>query len=172
MSKQRLPGLLCVYHLKSRPPGGRRAKKLLAARPHFSAFPPVVSDQRVGVQGVLDLLRLQGWRQLQREQGLHHVVAVRRRRALAAGALSHLAAVEEVIALHDEGLDDGLVQLGGGQRVLVLEVRPHQRGPEADRQVISCHQGGLAVLAHPEARDRYREEVLIYSGKYEEMKTI
>lgn len=41
-------------------------------------------DERVGVQGVLDLLRLQGRGQLQRQQSLHHVVAVRRRRALAA----------------------------------------------------------------------------------------
>lgn len=106
---------------------------------------------------MLDLLRLQGRGQLQREQGLHHVVAVRRRRALAAGALGHLATVEEVVALHDEGLDDGLVQLGGGQRVLVLEVGPHQRGPEADGQVVGRHQGGLAVLTHPEAGNRYRE---------------
>ncbi len=115
---------------------------------------PWLLDQRVGVQGVLDLLRLQGRGQLQREQSLHHVVAVRRRRALAAGALGHLAAVEEVVALHDEGLDDGLVQLGGGQRVLVLEVGPHQRGPEADGQVVGRHQGGLAVLAHPAAGNR------------------
>lgn len=106
-------------------------------------------NERVGGQGVLDLLRLQGRGQLQRQQGLHHVVAVWRRRALAAGALGHLAAVEEVVALHDEGLDDGLVQLGGGQRVLVLEVGPHQRGPEADGQVVGRHERGLAVLAHP-----------------------
>lgn len=111
------------------------------------------------MQGVLDLLRLQGRGQLQREQSLHHVVAVRRRRALATGALGHLAAVEEVVALHDEGLDDGLVQLGGGQRVLVLKVGPHQRGPEADGQVVGRHQGGLAVLAHPAAGNRRREMV-------------
>lgn len=84
-----------------------------------------LSDERVGVQGVLDLLRLQGRGQLQREQSFHHVVAVWRRRALAAGALGHLAAMEEVVALHDEGLDDRLVQLGGGQCVLVLEVGTH-----------------------------------------------
>lgn len=111
---------------------------------------PWVSDQRVWVQGVLDLLWLQGWGKLQWQQSLHHVVAVRRRRALAAGALCHLTAVKEVVALHDEGLDDGLVQLGGRQRVLVLEVGPHERGPEADGQVVGRHQRGLAVLAHPE----------------------
>lgn len=74
---------------------------------------------------------------------------MRRWRALAAGALSHLAAVEEVVTLDDEGLDDCLVQLGGGQRVLVLKVRPHQSGPEADGQVVGRHQDGLTVLAHP-----------------------
>lgn len=107
------------------------------------------SDERVRVHGVLDLLRLQRRWQLQRQQRLHHVVAMWWRRALAAGALSHLAAVEEVVALDDEGLDDGLVQLGGGQRVLVLKVRSHQSGPEADGQVVGRHQGGLAVLADP-----------------------
>lgn len=117
-------------------------------------------DERVGVQGVLDLLRLQGRGQLQRQQSLHHVVAVRRRRALTARALGHLAAVEEVVALHDEGLDDGLVQLGGGQRVLVLEVRPHQSRPEADGEVVGRHQRGLTVLAHPEGGDgRYNSNV-------------
>ncbi len=113
-----------------------------------------LSDQRVRVQGVLDLLWLQRWRQLQREQSLHHVVAVRGRRALAAGTLSHLATMKEVVALHDEGLNYSLVQLGGGQRVFVLEVGPHQRGPKADGQVVGRHQGGLAVLAHPETGSR------------------
>lgn len=106
---------------------------------------------------MLDLLRLQGRGKLQRQQSLHHVVAVRRRRALAAGALCHLAAVEEVVALHDEGLDDGLVQLGGRQRVLVLEVGPHECGPEADGQVVGRHQVGLAVLAHPAEETRQRK---------------
>lgn len=105
---------------------------------------------------MLDLLRLQWRGQLQRQQRLHHVVAAWRRRALAAGALRHLTAVEEEVALQDEGLDDGLVQLGGGQRVLVLEVGPHQRGPETDGQVLRRHQGGLAVLVHPEHRDVQR----------------
>lgn len=104
--------------------------------------------ERVRGQGVLDLLWLQGGRQLQRQQGLHHVVAVRGRCPFAAGALGHLAAVEEVVALYNEGLNDGLVQLGGRQRVLVLEVGPHERGPEADGQIVGCHQGCFAMLAH------------------------
>lgn len=117
------------------------------------------SDEGVGVHGVLDLLRLQRRRQLQRQQRLHHAVAVRRRRALAAGAVGHLAAVEEVVALEDEGLDHRLVQLGGGQRVLVLEVRTHQRRPEADGQVVGRHQRGLAVLADPGAAETARQEM-------------
>lgn len=81
-------------------------------------------------------------------------MAVWRWCALTAGALCHLAAVEEVVALYDERLDDGLVQLGGRQRVLVLKVGPHERGPEADGQVVGRHQGGLAVLAHPAEETR------------------
>lgn len=115
-----------------------------------------LSDERVR-RHVLDLLRLQGRGQLQRQQGLHHVVAVRRWRALAAGALGYLAAMEEVVALHDEGLDDSLVELGGRQRVLVLEVGPHQCWPEADGQVVGSHQGGLAVLTHPAGGHREAE---------------
>lgn len=110
------------------------------------------------MHGVLDLLRLQRGRQLQRQQRLHHVVAVWRRRALTAGALSHLAAVEEVVALDDEGLDDCLVQLGGGQRVLVLKVRSHQSGPEADGQVVGSHQDGLTVLADPGTGNNHIQE--------------
>lgn len=131
---------------------------VLVAFPSMPLFPTTATwwplHERVRVQRVLDLLRLQRRRQLQRQQRLHHVVAVRRRRRAlpdaAAGAVNRLAAVEEVVALHDEGLHDGLVQLGGGQRVLVLEVGAHQRGPEADGQVVGRHQDRLAVLAHPE----------------------
>lgn len=103
----------------------------------------------VGLQLVLDLLRLERRRELQGEQRLRQAVAVWRRRALVAGRLHHLAPVEEVLALLDEGLDDRLVELGGGERVLVLEVRPHQRRPEADGEVVGRHQGGLTVLAYP-----------------------
>lgn len=71
-------------------------------------------DQGLWGQRVLDLLRLQRRGQLQRQQDLYHVVTVRRRRALAAGALGHLSSVEEVVALQDEALDHGLVQFGGG----------------------------------------------------------
>lgn len=120
------------------------------------------SDERVRVHGVLDLLRLQRRWQLQRQQRLHHVVAMWRRRALAAGALGNLAAVEEVVALDDEGLDDGLVQLGGGQRVLVLKIRSHQSGPEADGQVVGRHQGGLAVLADPGTGNNHIQEADVF----------
>lgn len=116
------------------------------------------SDERVRVHGVLDLLWLQRRRQLQRQQRLHHAVAMWRWRALAAGALRHLAAVEEVVALDDEGLDDRLVQLGGGQCVLVLKVRSHQGGPEADGQVVGRHQDGLAVLADPATGNNRSQE--------------
>lgn len=85
-------------------------------------------------------------------------MAVWRRRALAAGALCHLAAVEEVVALDDEGLDDCLVQLGGGQRVLVLKVGSHQSGPEADGQVVGSHQDGLTVLADPGTGNNHIQE--------------
>lgn len=129
--------------------------------------PPAVgtSDERVGVHGVLDLLRLQRRRQLQRQQRLHHVVAMRRWRALAAGALSHLAVVEEVGALDDEGLDDCLVQLRGGQRLLVLKVRSHQSGPEADGQVVGSHQDGLAVLADPGTGNNHIQEADMFDWR-------
>lgn len=130
----------------------------------FPKDAPIVSDERVRVECVLDLLRLQGRRQLQRKQGLYHVGAVRRWRALAAGALGHLAAVEKVVTLQDEGFDDGLVQLCGGQSVLVLEVGPHQRGPKADGQVVCSHQVGLAVLAHPETGKMSRNTVSFCSS--------
>lgn len=118
----------------------------------LTPFPSMLlraSDERVRRQRMLDLLRLQRWWQLQGQQCLHHVVAVRRRRALAAGALGHFAAVEEVVALQDERLDHRLVQLCGRQRILVLEVGPHQCRPEADGQVIGRHQRHLTVLADP-----------------------
>lgn len=97
---------------------------------------------------MLNLLRLQRWRQLKRQQRLHHVVAVRRRRSFAAGALGDLAAMEEVVALHYEGLHHSLVQFGGGECLLVLKVRTHERGPEADGEVVGRHQCGLAVLTY------------------------
>lgn len=98
---------------------------------------------------MLDLLWLQRRGQLQGQQGLHHVVAMWRWRALTTGALSHFATMEEVVTLHNEGLNDGLIQLCGRQCVLILEVRTHQSGPEADGQVVRRHQSGLTVLTHP-----------------------
>lgn len=54
--------------------------------------------------------------------------------------------VKEERALMNEDLDDGLVRPGGCQRVHGLEVRSHERGPEADGEVFTVHQIQLAVL--------------------------
>lgn len=64
-------------------------------------------------------------------------------------AVSQRLIVEEVCALVDEALDDCLVGAGGGQGVHGGEVGPHQRGPEADGQVLAGHQVHLVVLTHP-----------------------
>jgi len=98
---------------------------------------------------MLDLLRLQRWGQLQRQQSFHHVVTMWRRCPLTAGALSYFTTMEKVVTLLNEGLNDGLVQLCGRQGLLGLEVGPHQSGPAADGQVVGCHLVRLAVLAHP-----------------------
>lgn len=101
---------------------------------------------------MLYLLGLQRGGQLQGQKSLHHVVAMWRGCSLVAGGLGHVTPMEEIVALHDERLDDGLVELGGGQRVPVLKVRTHEGGPETDGQVVGRHQGGLAMLAHPDQR--------------------
>lgn len=75
-----------------------------------------------------------------------------RRRAYSAGRLDYFATVEEVVALLDEALDDRLVEFGGGQRVLVLKVGPHERRPEADGQIVCRHQRRLTLLAHPKRK--------------------
>lgn len=64
------------------------------------------------------------------------------------GHVSEGLIVEEVGALLDEALDDCLVGACGGQCVHGGEVRAHQRGPEADGQVLAGHQIQLTVLAH------------------------
>lgn len=97
---------------------------------------------------MLDLLWLEGRRELKGQQGLQ-AVAVWRRRPLGAGGLCDFTTIEEILALLDEGLDDGLVEFGGGQRVLVLKIRPHERRPETDGQIVGCHQRGLTMLTYP-----------------------
>lgn len=49
----------------------------------------------------------------------------------------------------DEALDDCLVGAGSGQSVHGGEIWSHERGPEADGQVLTGHQVKLVVLAHP-----------------------
>lgn len=102
---------------------------------------------------MLDLLRLEWRRELQGQQRLQ-AVAVWRRGSLSAGRLRDVTAIEEVLALLDEGLDDGLVEFGGGERVLVLKVRPHERGPETNGEIVGGHQRGLAMLTYPGKRKR------------------
>lgn len=97
---------------------------------------------------MLDLLWLEGWRELQGQQRLQ-AVAVGWRCALSAGRLGHVSAIEEILALLDEALDDGLVEFGGGQCVLVFEIRPHERWPETDGEIVGGHQCGLAMLTNP-----------------------
>lgn len=79
-----------------------------------------------------------------------HVPDVWRRRSRGAGRLHYFTTIEEVVALLDEALDDRLVEFGGGQRVLVLKVGPHERRPEADGQIVCRHQRRLTLLAHPD----------------------
>lgn len=81
--------------------------------------------------------------------GVSHVPGVWRRRACSTGRLDYFTAVEEIVALLDEALDDRLVEFGGGQRVLVLKVGSHKRRPEADGQIVCRHQCRLTLLAHP-----------------------
>lgn len=95
-----------------------------------------------------DLLGLEWWRKLQGQQRLQ-AVAVWRRGSLSAGGLCDVTAIEEVLALLDEGLDDGLVEFGGGKCVLVLKVGPHECGPETNGEIVGGHQCGLALLTYP-----------------------
>lgn len=88
--------------------------------------------------------------------GVPHVPGVWRRRACGARRLDYFASVEEVVALLDEALDDRLVKFGGGQRVLVLKVGPHQRRPEANGQIVCRHQRRLTLLTHPKRKKATR----------------
>lgn len=49
----------------------------------------------------------------------------------------------------DERLDDGLVGACGRESVHGGEVRSHERGPEADGQVLAGHQIDSVPLANP-----------------------
>lgn len=84
--------------------------------------------------------------------GMSHVPSVWRRCSCGPRRLDYFAAIKEVVTLLDEALDDRLVEFGGGQRVLVLKVGPHERWPEADRQIVCRHQRRLTLLAHPEGK--------------------
>lgn len=64
-----------------------------------------------------------------------------------AGGLADGPVVEEEGALLDEQLDDCLVGARGRERVHGAEVWPHQRGPEADGQVLTGHEVHLVVVA-------------------------
>lgn len=97
---------------------------------------------------MLDLLWLEGRRELQGHQRLQ-TMTVWRRSPLSAGGLCDITTTEEILALLDEGLDDGLVEFGGGQRILVLKIRPHERRPETDGEIVGRHQRGLALLTYP-----------------------
>lgn len=57
------------------------------------------------------------------------------------------------MALLDEEFYDCLINTRGGESIHGAEVGPHQGGPEADGEVLACHQVDLAVVAHP-ARQR------------------
>lgn len=79
-----------------------------------------------------------------RRQGRGH-----RRAVEASGRLSGSLVVEEIGALVDERLDDGLVGARGREGIHGGEVRPHERGPEADGQVLAGHQIDSVPLANP-----------------------
>lgn len=64
------------------------------------------------------------------------------------GGVDEWLVVEEERALMDKGLDDCLVGACRSQRVHGGEVWPHQRGPEADGQILTGHQIQPAQLAH------------------------
>ncbi len=81
-------------------------------------------------------------------------MAVWRRRPLSAGGLCDFTTIEEILALHDEVLNDGLVEFGGGQRVPVLKIRPHERRPETDGKIVGRHQRGLTMMTYPSEEDK------------------
>lgn len=94
-------------------------------------------------------------------------MAVWRRRPLGTGRLCDFPTIEEILALLDEGLDDGLVEFGGGQCVLVLKIGPHERGPETNGQIVSRHQRGLTLLTYPvEVSDDIFENVIVHRRKF------
>lgn len=64
------------------------------------------------------------------------------------GGVYEWLVVEKECALMDKGLDDCLVGASCSQRVHSRKVWPHQRGPEADGQILTGHQIQPAQLAH------------------------
>lgn len=116
---------------------------------------PVVWDDRRG--GGEDVGSW-GWRGGGRVAPSHagvgrHPSAGQRGGGRAGEAFSQGLVVEEVGALVDEALDDCLVGAGGGQGVHGGEVGSHQRGPEADGQILTGHQVHLVALTHPGEQD-------------------
>lgn len=79
-----------------------------------------------------------------RGQGRGHGSAVE-----TGGRLRGSLVVEEEGALMDERLDDGLVGACGREGVHGGEVGSHERGPEADGQVLAGHQIHPVPLADP-----------------------
>lgn len=73
----------------------------------------------------------------------------RGRAGRSARGLANGPVVEEEGALLDEELDDGLVGACGCQRIHGAEIGPHERGPEADGQVLAGHEVHFVVVADP-----------------------